>query len=92
MVRSNSNPWRKKLVTTFQKKPRNSEVSMDEAKPQNNTSRTALLAIKIEADSGAKDQESVSITGLTRQNFRLFISQLIFEIPQYPSNQILTKF
>jgi hypothetical protein len=66
MVRSNSNPWRKKLVTTFQKKPRDIQVSGLEAKPQNNTSRTALLAIKIEADSGAKDPESVSITGLSR--------------------------
>jgi len=66
MVRSNSNPWKKKFVTTFQKKPKDNSGSPQEAKSQNSTSRTALLAIKIDADSGAKEQESISITGLSR--------------------------
>lgn len=56
MVRSNSKPRRKKLVTIFEKKPHNTQVSIHEVKPQNNTSRTALLAIKI----SAKDQESMA--------------------------------
>jgi len=56
-----SKSLRKKFVATFKKKASDHH----QVRHRSLTSRTTFLAIKIEADSGGKDQESEFIAGPT---------------------------